>query len=344
MRILVVHPGPGFSVHDVYAGWVEALRALDQTVIEFPLGDLLTFYETTHIEVDGEWRKAVPHEHIAQMAMDRLAAALFKTRPHVLLLVSGFFADVALLDMARRQGTCVIALHTESPYEDERQLKLAPHCDLNLLNDPTNIERFRQVAKTIYVPHAYRETLHHPGPADPELECEFSFCGTGYPSRIELFGAMDFQGIDAKLAGNWMRLSEDSLLRDLVCHPIDECFDNDDAVALYQSSQIGMNLYRREAENEKLLLGLTMGPREVEMAACGLFFLRDPRPEGDDVFPMLPTFHGAEDASEKLRWWLAHPDLRAKAATLAREAVADRSFRNHARQLLALLDRQPVSA
>ena len=41
MKILVVHPGPDFSVHDVYAGWVEALRAHGATVAEYNLNDRL---------------------------------------------------------------------------------------------------------------------------------------------------------------------------------------------------------------------------------------------------------------------------------------------------------------
>ncbi len=76
----------------------------------------------------------------------------------------------------------------------------------------------------------------------------------------------------------------------------------------------------------------------MEMAACGLFFLRDPRPEGDEVFPMLPTFTSPEEAADLLRWHLAHEDERAKAARQAREAIADRTFTNHARSLLRLFD------
>jgi hypothetical protein len=41
MRFLIAHPGPDFSVKDVYIGWLQALRALGQTVIEFNLGDRL---------------------------------------------------------------------------------------------------------------------------------------------------------------------------------------------------------------------------------------------------------------------------------------------------------------
>jgi hypothetical protein len=81
-----------------------------------------------------------------------------------------------------------------------------------------------------------------------------------------------------------------------------------------------------------------MGPREVEMAACGLFFLRDPRGEGDEVLPMLPTFATPEDAGEELRWWLAHDTERDRVAARALEAVADRTFTRNAQSLLRVLD------
>jgi hypothetical protein len=99
-----------------------------------------------------------------------------------------------------------------------------------------------------------------------------------------------------------------------------------------------LNLYRREAENEHLAFGQAMGPREVEMAACGLFFLRDPRPESDKVLSMLPTFTTPGEASELLRYWLARPEQRIELAARAREAVADRTFTNRAVELLRWLD------
>ena len=37
MRILIVHPGPDFSVHDVHVGYVEALRELGVETVEYNL-------------------------------------------------------------------------------------------------------------------------------------------------------------------------------------------------------------------------------------------------------------------------------------------------------------------
>jgi hypothetical protein len=73
------------------------------------------------------------------------------------------------------------------------------------------------------------------------------------------------------------------------------------------------------------------------MAATGLFFVRDPRGEGDTLWPMLPTFANPAEASDLVRWWLAHDELRADAARKAREAIADRTFTRNAATLLRLL-------
>ena len=77
-----------------------------------------------------------------------------------------------------------------------------------------------------------------------------------------------------------------------------------------------------------------MGPREVELAATGTFFLRDPRPESDEVLGMLPSFSSPAEASDQLRWWLGHEGERNKVTALAREAVANRTFERNARRLL----------
>lgn len=337
--MLVVHPGPNFSVHDVYVGWVEALRGLGVEVVEYNLQDRLTFYDMALLEAGPSLvRKALTREQATELAVNGLYAALYKTRPDVLLAVSGFFLTPDLMDLARRSGTRVVVLHTESPYEDDRQLKLAAHADLNLLNDPINIELFAAVAPTRYVPHAYRPELHKPGSAAPDLASDLAFVGTGYASRIAFLEAMDLDGVDVLLAGNWQQLHSDSPLMKYVGHDIEECLDNEQAVQVYQSAKVGLNLYRREGTAADSTDGMAMGPREVEMAACGFFFLREPRPENEAVLPMLPAITSPAEASEQLRYWLAHDSEREKLAAQAREAVADRTFVNHAAALLRLVE------
>jgi spore maturation protein CgeB len=346
VRILVAEPGPGYSVQDVHAGWVEALRNAGQKVFEFNLSDRLLFYSNALLETDqpGRFKRAFGTDEAIDLAVNGLYAAILKICPDVLIVVSAFFVPPALLNRAREVGVKVDLIHTESPYEDERQLALAPHASLNILNDPTNLERFRTVAPTEYFCHAYRPTVHHPGNPVPVLACDLGFVGTGFPSRVEFFEAMDLDGLDVVLAGNWKLLggdSDGSPLAQYVVHGLEDCLDNQQTADLYRSAKVGINLYRREARENDTAEGWACGPREIEMAACGLPFVRDPRPESDELFgSILPTFSTPDEAAEQVRWLLAHEGIRQTAAEKARAAIQDRTFQAHAARLLRLLERE----
>jgi spore maturation protein CgeB len=281
-------------------------------------------------------RKALDRDVALATAAHEILKPAFLGWPDVVLLVSAFWYPPYLLDVMRGRGMQVVLLHSESPYQDDEQLERAAHADLNLLNDPVNIEAYRDLAPAEYMPHAFRPSVHHPGPA--EKKWDFSFIGTGFPSRVAFFEQMDLTGLDVHFGGPWMDLPEDSPLRDWTATTLDNCIDNGDTAEIYRQSRTSLNLYRRESEDTHAGEGWAMGPREVELAACGTWFTRDPRPESDELFGMLPSFTSPEEASDQIRWALAHPDQREKAAGQAREAVADRTFSANAKRLLKLLD------
>lgn len=341
MRILIAHPGPAFSVHDVFVGWCEGLAAAGAQVARFNLDDRLRFYGSVLLPVPGQddtFKLALERQAATDLALDGLCSDLWILQPDVLVVVTGFFVPDTLLDAARKRGIRVVVLHTESPYEDDRQVAYAAHADLNVINDPTNLARFQAVAPTVYLPHAYRPAIHHPGPARTEMVCDLGFVGTGYPSRVQFFEelAPHVAGLDVLLAGNWQSLADTSPLLPWLGTEQAECLDNADTVDLYRSARVGINIYRREGDGGETG-GWACGPREIEMAATGAFFLRDPRPESDELLGMLPAFTGPEHAADLLRWWLAHPDDRIEAAHKARAAVADMTFTHHAQRLLGLL-------
>lgn len=347
MRWLVAHPGPNFSVQDVYRGWVEALRALGQDVYTFNLDDRLAFYDGALIELDGvsdeqghpAVRKALDHDQAIQLAANGILSACYQVWPDVVLLVSAFFTPPYMLEMMRGRGHKVVLLHTESPYQDDEQLIRAAQADLNLINDPVNIQAYRDLgAPAAYMPHAYRPAVHYPPPPGTAAEHDLAFVGTGFPSRIAFFERMNLTGLSVRLEGAWMSLPEDSPLRDWTATRIDGCVDNADTAEIYRRARCGINFYRREAEDAHAGEGWAIGPREVELAACGTFFVRDSRPESDELFPMLPSFTTPEQAGDLIRWYLARPADRELRAAAAREAIADRTFDNHARKLLAMLD------
>jgi spore maturation protein CgeB len=314
-------------------------------VATYKTGDRLSFYEAVFMPTgkpkpDGktEFHKALTTDQAAQLALNGLLSACYQFWPDVVVFVTGFLVPTEMVELIYSRGHKVVIICTESPYETSRELGLAEHADLVLLNDPTHIERFREVAPTIYAHQAYRPTVHTPGPSRPDLVSDLAFVGTGYPSRIEFLEAMDLSNLDVILAGNWQGVTAESSLFPHLANAPDECLPNGDAVQLYRSARMGINLYRREAQRPELSEGWSCGPREIEMAAVGLPFLREPRGESDELFPMLPSFTSPEEASELLRWWLAHPAKREEAALKARSAIADRTFHNLAVELLRHLE------
>lgn len=339
MRVLAIEPGPAFSVADVHRGWVKALMRLGCEVVNFNFEDRLNFYSQVQLQREGEEpRKALTGDEAVRLAGKGIEVVAFEWWPDLVVITSCFFVEPFILQVLRDRGMKVLMLLTESPYEDDSQLERVAYADLALVNDPLNLERFRKVnPNTYYTPHSYDPDFHNPYRRNIEKASDFCFVGTGFPSRIEFFEQVDWSGIDAMFAGNWQALKEDSPLRPLVPHPIDHCLDNAEAAELYCSTKASANLYRRESENEEIREGWAMGPREVELAACGAFFLTEARGENREVLPMVPVFKGPEDFEAKLRWYLAHPDARSKIAEKAREAITGRTFDVAASRALALL-------
>lgn len=350
MRWLLIHPGPSWSVADVFNGWSEALTGLGETVEEYPLDAALRFYnnalaETGEILPCGcrEVRKYLDREQASRLAIDPILAAANRFWPDVILCTSAFFMQPWLLEILRARGHKIVMLMTESPYQDDFQLKVAQYADLTLLNDPANIDAYREIGPAEYVPHAYREKIHYPAAPGTVPEHDLAFVGTGFPSRVRFFSGMDLAGLNVRLSGLWMDLPGDSPLRDWTAIEADDCVDNHETARIYRSARTGINVYRTEAEDTHAGEGWACGPREIEMAACGLWFARESRPESDELFPVLPAYSSPAEASDLIRWAIAHPGERAAAAAKARAAVEGRTFTEHARKLLRLLDRQPVN-
>jgi hypothetical protein len=337
MRALVVNPGPNFSVADVARGWARGLADLGVEVRTFELDKLLDYFAYAYTDRNGEVVKAHTEAEAIQLAAGQIKAACYDWWPDLVLVVSGFFMYPQLVDIMRNRHRHVVLLCTESPYEDEAQLQKAAWYDGVVLNDPTNLDAFAEVCEgpALYAPHAYDPAVHYRAPA--KRHADVSWIGTCYPSRAAFLEQVDWSGLDVSFGGNFKDAPE-SLLR-FVGHEPEECVDNDVTAEVYRGSLASFNIYRAETNGQlsDSADGWAMGPREVEMARCGLWFARQSRPESDEVFPMLPTFSDPQELGDQLRWAIANPEARMMAVERAFAAVEDRTFPNNARALLQAL-------
>lgn len=336
----------------MYRGWAKALRRLGHDVMEFNTNDRLAFYgQVLFHDLDKEactkcgrldTKKAVEDPlAIAQLATAGVMEECFSFAPDIVFFVSGFFQNMNALNLIRKRGLKIVMLHTESPYQDEEQMTRGRLAHLNLLNDPANLERWAQLGPAAYVPHSYDPDVHYPAPHPRQYESDFTFVGTAFRSRCEFFSQMNFEGLEVSLGGNgWDTIDpEFRKLYDYLGHRPDMCVDNDETARVYRLSKTGINFYRRESEDKHKGEGWAMGPREIEMAACGLFFVRDPRPESDETFPMLPSFSTPQEAEELLRYYIAHDEKREDLAAEAYGAIQDWTFDNRAAEICRFMER-----
>jgi len=337
VRALVVNPGPNFSVADVARGWARGLADLGVDVRTFELDKLLDYFAYAYSDRNGEIVKAHTETEAIQLAAGQIKAACYDWWPDLVIVVSGFFMYPQLIDIMRDRHRHVVLLCTESPYEDEAQLQKAAWYDGVVLNDPTNLDAFAEVCDgpALYAPHAYDPAVHYRAPA--KRHADVSWIGTCYPSRARFLEQVDWSGLDVSFGGNFKDAPE-SLLR-FVGHEPEECVDNDVTAEVYRGSLASFNIYRAETNGQlsDSADGWAMGPREVEMARCGLWFARQSRPESDEVFPMLPTFSDPQELGDQLRWAIANPEARMMAVERAFAAVEDRTFPNNASALLQAL-------
>lgn len=338
MRVLAVDPGVDYSVSDVHQGIISGLRANGCTVGNFATSDRLAVL--THARLkneDGEERHAFrTFDDTLAIANEMLRGAIYAAKPDLVLVTSGFFINEISFQLMRARGQKVCAVMTEQPYELGRELRIAELVDYVALNDPTHIEKFRERCPNVwYRPHAFDPKIHHPRGRTDDVDAVW--IGTAYPSRIKFMEQVDWSGINLQLGGNFQDLGPDSSVRRFLIDQVDDesCVDNRATANWMRRAKTTWNTYRKEAETAELSAGWAMGPREVEAAATRCFMARESRPEGDELFPMLPIVSDPAELGDVLRWALANPDARDDATLKAAEAVADRTFDASAAELLS---------
>lgn len=353
----MVHPGPEFSVADVFNGWKKAFEKQGHEVAVFNTNDRLSFYSQTSIpdHTPGNkpckeckqppFKNAMDKEDAVTASMQGLTHDLYAVWPHMVFFVSAFFTPAWVLDLIRQRRHKLVILHTESPYQDDEQLMRAQYASLNLLNDPANLEEYAHLAPAMYMPHSYDPDIHYPAPSWNSKDLDFAFIGTMFESRMHFFEKF-FRLIDADkyqialggAAWDGEHLNGSPLLK-YVGHPRDEAVDNQETADTYRRARLGINFYRREAEDGHQGEGWAIGPREVETAACGIPWIRDSRPESDELFPFLPAFNSPEGAAALLKMYLDDPVMTRDLGKRARKAIQDRTFDNHAALLMDEMER-----
>lgn len=356
MRILLVGPGASFSVSDVHEGLRKGLEARGVKLVHFNLDQRIAFAASW---LRRRWEKlgkpkqkptAADTYYLA--AQDILEKAL-RHEVDWVIVVSAMFFHPDLLVLLKRAGSCAEGhnrfglgiLFTESPYDDEKQARVAPTADVCWTNERTSVPILMKAnPRTFYLGHAFDATKHKPESSDvDEADVpahDVVFVGTAFEERVELLGSVDWGGIDLGLYGNWQMLGSRHRLRKFIRA---KETDNAKTAALYRKAKIGLNLHRTSKGfgrgAPKIGYAESLNPRAYELAACGLFHLSDYRLELEEIFgDLVPTFSDGKDLGTVIRYWLDHDKQRQEAARKLPAAVAGHDWQVRADKVIGDLE------
>jgi spore maturation protein CgeB len=300
VKVLVVHPGVQWSVGDVEAGLSYGLSRCG-------------------VEVVRQALDSTP-----------LLAAVQAASPDVVIVVSGILVHPAEIAQIRAAGFPVYVLFTESPYDQEKELRLATLVDGCWTHERASVAAFRAVnPQTAYLPHAWHPEVHGVGAKDADVPAhDVVFVGSGFPERITFFNTIDWTGIDLGLYGIWDGLGlKESLEPCIKSGPI----DNRQAAALYRKATIGLNLYRRTDKPAE-----SLNPRAYELAACGCFALSHRRAEYADIDGLVvPQFGTSAEAAPLITSYLRSRSARPRFAAGNVHAVAGASWDQRATHVVS---------
>jgi spore maturation protein CgeB len=341
MRILLVHPGASWSTADVFDGLYYGLTQHGVQVEQYRLD---TRIQVSHSALFGLWRKKkktqpdLPKPNQADVMYHAGIGALemaLRYQVDVVLVVSAMMLHPDVIVMMKRAGLKVTVLFTETPYDEDHEIKIATMVDGCWTHERTSLPRFRAAnPNSGYLPHAWHPLKHFVSSRSiGDLPShDVVFVGSGFAERITWFNSIDWTGINLGLYGTWDKLGLNKQVQACVKGAQ---ITNEMAASLYRRAKVNLNLYRSSKgwgrKTEKITRADSLSPRAYELAACGAFHLSDDRAEVREVFgDLVPTFTSPTEAAALIRSWLADPAGRARVANELPACVAESSWAQRA--------------
>src|SRR3972149_3909831 len=269
MRILVVSGPHAFATRDMFTGHTWGLRQLlgednVHTYDIIPRYKLFSLFADVLEEKFGKGN--VPREIRANvLAAEPIFAKAHLVRADWVYFLSPMYMPMSFVQLLRADGFKCAVYFTECPYEDHLWASTqAKHFDVCFVNDRNSVTPFQIYnPQSYYLAHSYVPERHWPRWDRVNQHQHVVFVGTNFPSRVRLLEAVDWDGIDLRLYGNWQEVTEDQNLARYVRHRL---VDNHTTGQLYRGSVVGLSMHRQERHwdfDDRIQLGeaYSVGPR-----------------------------------------------------------------------------------
>lgn len=339
MRVLVVLPMYGGSL-PIGRYCAAALKELGHLVEVFEAPEFYASYRALKgLRVTTDRLQYLENSYL-QVVSQAVLAKTETFRPDLLLSMAQAPLSVNALRRLRRDGVATAMWFVEDYKLFTYWQAYAPHYDFFAViqkGEFLDALRAAGVAHALYLPLAAQPDVHKPLELSPAQRRTFgsdvSFMGAGYPNRRMAFRDVAAR-FDFKLWGtDW---DGEAVLAPFV-QMGGARVSTEDCVRIYNATKVNINLHSSIQARKLVTGGDFVNPRTFEVAACGAFQLVDRRSLMAELFAEdeLATFDDAARMSERIGYFLAHPDERLAMAQKARARVlAQHTYAARMRTLL----------
>ena len=356
MKILLVGGGAGISIKDVENGYYEALKRAGADVkyhlLDYRINNSYRYLNWVWEDLYKKDPKTQPswNDAIYLASQSALEMALRNDVDWV-IVVSAMYFHPDMIILMHRAGLHIAVLLTESPYMDtEQKVVVGLDVDGAWTNELASVPVLKEANPNIqYIRHAYDPYKHVPaghldgeGEGDEVPAHDVVFVGTGFEERIEILEAVNWEGIDLGLYGEWELLDDESPLQEHIRY---DYISNTTTAKLYQKAKIGLNLYRDSTtyglgiEHIAPSSALSMNPRAYELAACGIPTIANWRQEQQDTLgDSVLTFKEPAQLEYHIREMLRRPDMGKYMAEKAFDKIQGHTFDQRVKQIFDTLE------
>lgn len=244
----------------------------------------------------------------------KLARKVVNFNPDLVICVYRFIHPIFVTTIKRQKKCPVIQLNPDALTTFEYQQVFASDYDVWFTKDPYIVRFMRDNMhlNAIYYNEAFNIRLHKKPDmdkvqAEEEANIDVMTYGTIYPYRANMLKQVINAGIQLKIYGSTPHRFYDNTLDKNFQHKY--LVGKEKAKTLFGSKIVFNQMHYAEIES--------VNNRFFETNGCGAFQISDYRPILNEILPIDPekvSFRSIDDAIDKMRYYLSHPEERYKIA------------------------------
>lgn len=321
---------------------------IEKAILE--MGHRIDIFDFRSWLIPGRIRAAVPV--LDSLDRKRMNADLFgkvkKFRPDVLLVNGGWtIFPETITAIKKATGAITVNWIADFPLMFNEYAASGPYYDHFFTSGTDALERYRKAGRRNghWLPFACDPNVQRPLDVSEEdrakYGCDICFVGSKYTERVEILEKLT--DLDLGIWGiGWDRLPESSPLgrfvRGNVVTPAEW-------VKIFSASKIALNIIGHRCDVmepyvEEKDFRMT-NTKVFEILGCGAFQLVDARADAVTLFKdkeHLAFYKGPGDVAGLARYYLEHPEERARVAAAGREeALAKHTYRHRIAEMLSVI-------